>query len=111
MSVVTNTINYLKLCQKRRESGYSVSFTTDPSWLVHMALNRRARWPDDPSFARGSCMPVNGKYPKKASGDPYNHLRLLARQINTPRQVVRVHECGEWRKLLLSRIPDRFYQD
>ena len=108
MSAVSNTIAHLKLCQAARAAGVLVSFTTDPSWLVNMAINRRAGWPDDPSFSRGSAMPVDGKYPKKASGDEYNHLRFLARNINTPRLVVRVSELGKWKKRLLSRLPERF---
>jgi len=56
-------------------------------------------------------MPVNGRYPKKAAGDPYNHLRLIAREINTPRLIVRAQRLGEWRKLILKRLPQRIYQE
>lgn len=108
MSKITNTIRYLKACQAARAAGEEVSFTTSPSWLVNMAINRRAGWPDDPTTSRGSAMPVNGKYPRKASGDGYNHLRLLAAAINQPRRIVRVGELGEWRALLLARMPERF---
>jgi hypothetical protein len=106
---VSATIAYLKQCQVARNAGALVSYTTDPAWLVDMAINRRAGWPDDPSFSRGSAMPVGGKYPSKASGDRYNHLRLLAYQINTPRLIVRDTELGEWRQALVARIPGRFY--
>ena len=107
MSVVTNTIQYLKQCQAARAAGYPVSFTTDPAWLINMAINRRAGWLDDPSHSRGSCMPVTGKYPKKAEGDTFSHLRLIARDLNTPRLIVRAPRLGEWRKLILARIPNR----
>ena len=107
-SRVRHTIDFLQACQRARAEGHPVSFTTDPAWLVEVAINRRAGWPDDPSHSRGSCRPVNGKYPKKAEGDTFNHLRLLAVRINTPRLVVRVSELGEWRKLLLAKIPERF---
>ena len=108
MNAVRNTINHLKLCQEARAAGYRVVFTTDPAWLVTMAINRRAGWPDDPTSSRGSAMPVDGRYPKKATGDRYWHLQLLARAINTPRLIVRACELGEWRNLLLTRIPERF---
>lgn len=107
---VRATIDYLKKCQAYRKAGGSVSFTTDPAWLVNMAINRRAGWPDDPSFTRGSAMPINGTYPKRASGDAWNHLRLIAHEINTPRLIVRAQRLGEWKKFLLARIPDRIEQ-
>ncbi len=102
-----NTIRYLRRCQAARRAGYPVAYTTDPAWLLHVAINRRAGWPDDPSLSRGSAMPVNGKYPRKASGDSYHHLRLIAREVNTPRLIVHASSLGEWRKLLLKRIPHR----
>ena len=86
---------------------HRASFTNDVSWLVNQAINRRANWPEDPSTTRGSAMPVNGKYPKKASGDSYNHLRLIARELNTPRLIVREQRLGEWKQLIMSRIPER----
>jgi len=52
-------------------------------------------------------MPVNGTYPRKASGGSYNHLRLIAREVNTPRLIVHAACLGEWRTLLLKRIPHR----
>ena len=105
------TINHLRLCQQGRAAGYQVSWATDPAWLVNMAINRRAGWPDDPSLTRGSALPVGGRYPKKASGDAYNHLRLLAHEINTPRRIVRWGSLGEWRKLIMARIPNRIFEE
>ncbi len=107
MNEVQNTIRMLRARQAYRAAGGVVSYTTDPVWLVQMAINRRAGWLDDPTFSRGSCMPVNGRYPKKAAGDAYNHLRLIAREVNTPGLIVRAERLGEWRKLLLGRIPGR----
>jgi hypothetical protein len=52
-------------------------------------------------------MAVHGRYPKKASGDVYNHLRLIAREVNTPRLIVRVARLGEHR-WLADRLPHRF---
>jgi hypothetical protein len=66
--------------QAKRE-GYYVRLTNDPAWLVNMAINRRAGWPDDPSGAYGSAMPVNGRYPQRACDGT---LRMIAREINTP---------------------------
>ena len=105
--LIKNTIAYLCQCQQARTMGHPVSYLTDPAWLVNVAINRRAGWPDDPSLSRGSAMPVNGRYPRKASGDNYNHLGLIAYEINTPRLIVREARLGEWRKLILKRLPDR----
>lgn len=104
---IKNTIAHLKACIAARKAGKHVSYTTDSHWLVDMAINRRAGWLDDPGFTRGSCMPVNGKYPAKAEGDRYFCLRRLASKINTPRLIVRAQELGEWRELLLGRLPNR----
>lgn len=108
-SAVRNTIAHVRRCQAARAAGYRVSFTTDPAWLIHMAINRRAGWPDDPTTSRGSAMPVCGRYPKKAAGDyGFRHLQHLAAKINgRPRLIVRPGQLGGWRKLLLARIPDR----
>lgn len=104
---VHNTIEFLRVRIRARDAGYPVCFTTDPAWLVNMAINRRAGWPDDPGLTYGSCMPVDGKYPKKADGDFQRHLRLIAHEVNTPKLIVRESSLGECRKLVLSRIPHR----
>lgn len=106
-SPVRATLRYLRACRALRDAGGAVSYVTDPAWLVQMAINRRAGWPDDPSHVRGSARPVAGRYPAKASGDRWHHLRTLARALNTPRLVVRDGELGEWRGLILGRIPGR----
>lgn len=103
---IRNTICYLRLCRQARANGYRGACIYDPSWLVHMAINRRAGWPDDPSTSRGSCMPVNGKYPRRAEGDYYRHLCLTARRINM-RERVYLSELGEHR-WLARRLPNRF---
>jgi hypothetical protein len=105
-SAAKNTIDYLNACRAYRKAGYQVDHTNNPSWLVNMAINRRAGWPDDPSLSRGSAKPVNGTYPAKASGDAYRHLRLIANEINS-RVIVREQRLGEWKKLLMARIPNR----
>jgi hypothetical protein len=109
MTPVQATICLLRKCLRLRAAGVQVSFTTDPAWLVHMAINRRAGWLDDPSHVRGSAVPVDGKYPRKAEGSQYSHLRNLARSINTPRLIVRDGELGQWRKLIRLRLPERIY--
>lgn len=108
MTRVGRTIACLRARIDARAAGYSVSFTTDPAWLVDQSINRRAGWLDDPTTSRGSCRPVAGRYPKKAEGDAQRHLGQLARRINTPRVIVRPSELGEWRGFLLERIPERF---
>lgn len=76
---VRATIAYLKQCQEARAAGYPVSYTTDPEWLVDMAINRRAGWPE-PVHERGSCIQVNGKFPKRAEHD--GPLRQFAHSLN-----------------------------
>ena len=109
MTPVHATVCLLRKAIRLRAAGVPVSFTTDPAWLIHMAINRRAGWPDDPSQMRGSAMPVDGRYPRKAEGGHYSHLRNLARCINTPRRIVRDGELGGWRKLIRRRVPERIY--
>jgi hypothetical protein len=55
----------------------------------------------------GTIIVRRGKYPPKASGQFYVMLRLVAREINTPRLIVREQRLGEVREYLLARIPDR----
>jgi hypothetical protein len=109
MMPVHATICLIRKCARLRETGAPVAFTTDPTWLVNMAINRRGGWPDDPSHMRGSAMPVDGRYPHKAEGTAYSDLRNLARAVNTPRRVVRDGELAEWRKLIRHRIPERLF--
>ena len=106
MTPTAATIQRLRALQAARAAGAPVRFTTDPGWLVEQAINRRAGWAEDPHF-RGSCLPVNGRLPSKARGDWQRHLRLLAREINTPRLIVRAAALGEHR-WLLQRLPERF---
>lgn len=109
MSQASVTMDYLKACKAAKAAGYPVSYTTDPTWLLHVAINRRAGWPDDPSCSRGSAMPLpDGRYPPKGGGDAYRHLELIAREINTPRLRVHPGRLGEWRKFLTARLPNRF---
>lgn len=102
-------IDHLLRCREARAAGYPVHLTTDPRWLLNVAINRRAGWPDDPSFERGSAMPVGGRFPAKAGGDYYRHLVLAARAVNEPRRIVRLPELGEHR-WLAGRIPGRFFE-
>lgn len=100
------TLDYLRRCQAARAAGYPVSYTTDPAWLVEQAINRRAGWAEDP-HTRGTTLPVNGRLPRKARGDWQRHLRLIAREVNTPRLIVRAARLGEHR-WLADRLPHRF---
>lgn len=103
------TIDYLQKCQAARAQGYQVAYTSDPAWLVTMAINRRAGWPDDPGFLRGSAMPVNGTYPKRASDQNWRDLQAFARKINTPHLAVLECESKHLPRKIVSRIsPKRF---
>jgi len=111
-STVRVTSDYLRACQVARRDGLAVSYTTDPTWLVHMAINRRAGWHEDGHSRGTSRLNHRGTVVRALRGDAENHLRLRAREINTPRLVVRPSTLGEWGKLLLARIPGRFtYED
>lgn len=105
-SKTRSTIDYLRRCQAARAAGHPVYLTTDPAWLVDQAINRRAGWLESPDTARGTTQPVGGRFPRKAGGDWQRHLRLIARELNTPRLVVRLERLGEHR-WLADRLPDR----
>ncbi len=104
---VRDTLAYLQRCRRARGLGLPVSYVNDPAWLVDMAINRRAGWPDDPSHSRGSAMPVGGKYPKKAEGDWFWELFRIAHTINGSRVVLYERSIGAVRRFLLRKIPHR----
>ena len=95
VSKVRATLDYLRARQAYRDAGGDVAYTTDPAWLVTMAINRRAGWPDDPSGTRGSAIPVNGRYPKRAEGNCGEYLdsERLAWRINGTRIVTSARDC------------------
>lgn len=101
------TIEYLRHCQRARAAGAPVAFATDPAWLVQMAINRRAGWPDDPGFLRGSAKPVNGKYPKRASDDAWSTLCRVSAAVNTPRLAVRERQFGRLPDAIRARLAHR----
>jgi hypothetical protein len=113
-SKVRATIDHLRTLQAARAAGLSVSFTTDPAWLVDQAINRRAGWVEDPHY-RGSSMPIpcghgsTRRTPlyRKATGQFQRHLPRLAREVNTPRLRITVQSLGEHR-WLADRLPHRF---
>lgn len=104
---ISATLRYLKACQHWRTIGRAVSYTHDPAWLIDQAINRRACWPDDPSASRGSCMPVNGRYPRRAQGDLYMRTWRLSRALGRVRvlerevvQVLGIRRAGK----LVARV-------
>lgn len=104
-SKIAATIEYLKRCQDARRAGYPVAYTTDPTWLVDMAINRRAGWVEDPHSRE--CL--NAKVlPRMATGDMQRHLLQLSAHINTPRLIIRLSELGSWKRYLARRLPHRF---
>lgn len=113
-SRVRATIDFLRRCQAARAAGDAVTRTTDPAWLVDQAINRRAGWVEDPHY-RGTSMPIpcghgsSRRDPlyRKAKGEFQRHLWRLARDVNTPRLVIRVQSLGEHR-WLAARLPHRF---
>jgi hypothetical protein len=105
------TIDYLRTCQSARAHGLPAVFTTDPAWLVNVAINRRAGWPDDPGLAYGSAMPVNGRYPKRASDQAWFDLARFARAVNTPRLIVRANECRHIDPRIRARVAHRITED
>ena len=107
---VRSTIEYLRTCIRARKAGYPVSYTTDPEWLVDMAINRRAGWPDDPSHARGSCMPVGAsmRYPKRAEGNVVSGCARLAWDL-AHRIIVREISVRWLPRRVRERIAHRLY--
>jgi len=100
---IRNTINYLRRCQDARDRGIPVYLQTDPSWLVNVAINRRAGWPESRDYF-ASCMPVNGHYPPKADWHHSSMCQLIDR-INTPRLRVDERELpGQWKQRLSHRV-------
>lgn len=100
---ITNTIQYLKTCQAARAQGFPVFLKTDPTWLVNMAVNRRAGWPES-QFYFSSCSPVEGRYPKQAD-DCHTSFRQFVARVNTPRLIVRETEIPlRYRGRLKHRI-------
>ena len=105
---VVATRYYLQTAMDIRARGYPVSYSTDPTWLLNMAINRKAGWPDDPGLSRGSARPVEGRYPAKADGDCLKDLSLLSRRLNG-RGSVSVRELGpRLAKRLFKQCPERF---
>jgi hypothetical protein len=108
---VVATYYYLSQAKTFRARGYRVSYVTDPTWLLNMAINRKAGWPDDPGLSRGSARPVEGRYPAKADGDHLKDLRLLSRRLNGHGSVS-VRELGlRLAKRLFNQCPERFDED
>lgn len=103
------TRRYLQACRALRAAGVTLPPTRDPRWLLNVAINRRAGWPDDPTHARGSARPTaDGRFPPKAGGDYFRTLRLVARELNTPRLIVRPERLGEHRWLVDRIGAERF---
>lgn len=106
MTKTRATIEYLRRCQQARAAGHPVRLTTDPAWLVEQAINRRANWLED-QHARGTTQSIDDRLPRRARGDWQRHLRLVAREVNTPRLIIHVARLGEHR-WLADRLPHRF---
>jgi hypothetical protein len=101
---IVATIQRLTVLREARADGYPVHLTTDPTWLVDTAINRRAGWPEDPHARVTVNAPT---LTRKMTGDAERELRQLADRINTPRLIVRERELGAWRRYLMRRIPNR----
>lgn len=115
---VRATLELLEHARKARAANYGrsargfggfYSLTIDPEWLVDMAINRRAGWPDDPSHRRGSAMPINGKYPKRAEGDAFMLVWRLARQLSD-RIIVWRQSLGGVPRSVRERIEHRIHE-
>lgn len=111
------TIEHLKMLRERRRhmkaEGFIPEVLMDPAWLVDMAINRKAGWPEDPSTIRGSAMPLpDGRYPPRADGDAhYRAAKNLARMVNEPRLIVRVHELTVLPARLRNKLMHRVTTD
>jgi hypothetical protein len=106
MSKERATIDYLKRCQLARAAGYPVYLTTDPEWLLDVAICRRAGWVEDRHSRHIARPRADGKLPRFATGDAQAHIRQIADRVNA-RIIVRPQELGEWRSYLEKRMPER----
>ena len=111
MSAVSNTIRYLRARQAARAAGLPVSFTTDPAWLVHAAINRRAGWLEDHCTRAFAEANHRGIFPRRATLTARGHLAIIAQLVNTPRVRVYVGELGEWRSYLEGRLARRLVEE
>lgn len=106
---VRATIAFLRACQAARAAGVPVSYATDPEWLVDVAINRRAGWPEDP-HAYASCMPVDAsmRYPKRALHDETRWLLQTAHHLNGTRVRLHPHSVPQrYRARLAHRLWSR----
>ena len=109
-SAVRYTLDMIHFYQAKKAAGFQTSFTDDAHWLMNAAINRRAGYLPDPDFSYYYAQPVNGRFPSRYTGNRLSHLENIARNLNTPNLVVRKTELGEWKSLLLKRIPEeRFF--
>ncbi len=104
---VRATVEHLKRLKAAKAAGRKGYLTEDPTWLVQQAINRRGGYVDDP-HARGSAIPVKGKFPKKGGGDWERHAMQIAQDVNRPRLRVYESRLGEWGPELKKRLPKRF---
>ena len=106
MTKVRATLDYLRRCQQARALGYPVSYTTDPAWLLHMAISRRGGEPDMGGFTRGiGRRNHRGRIARKTCDDWFRDTQNMARAVNTPRLIVRSTNIPlEWRETLQHRL-------
>jgi hypothetical protein len=108
---VRATLAYLRTCQAARAAGSPVRYTTDPAWLVTMAINRRAGWPE-PRHTRASARPTaDGRYPPRAEETDSPTMIQLGHKMNGhPRVIIRPPEVPiRYRARLAHRLttPDQ----
>lgn len=103
------TIDYLRLCIAARNAGHLVSYTTDPAWLINIAINRRAGEVEDHHSRAHGPLNHRGQLGRKYRGDWQRHMRQIANEVNTPRLIVHRQRLGE-HQWLADRLPERFGQ-
>lgn len=96
---ITNTIRALRACAAARDAGIPVAFTSDIRWLLNMAMNRRAGWPEADRHTHGiAYLNHRGQLARKWAGDWQRHVYQFAMRVNTPRLIVRLVGCPEARE-------------
>lgn len=107
---IQSTIHHLKTLMAYRSAGESVCYTSDPSWLINMAINRRAGWPEDIHQYGNVRINHRGQVARRSVGRHDTEMRRLRHRVNQPRLIVREREA-RFDRIIHARLAHRFYTE